>query len=156
VRDEVGDEALVTCRLGVEDKDSGGFTLEEGRDTASMLVGEGAKILDISHGIDRPQRPEAEGSPYSSLLHLSRSVKDEVNVPVIGVGGVLHPEQAEKALADDMADLIAVGKGLLADPGWARKTIAGEAESIAVCRQCERCFHFTDPSKCPARKQSDG
>ena len=85
-------------------------------------------------------------------MHLAQAVKQTVSVPVIGVSGIRHPDQAEQALEDGMADLIAVGRGMLADPAWARKAIAGRAEDIALCRECRPCFHFTEPEKCPARK----
>jgi NADPH2 dehydrogenase len=152
VRAAVGGKALVTCRLGVADRRSGGFILSEGLSTASLLEGEGAKLLDVSCGSGTPMHIRPEGSRYSSLLHLARAAKSAVRIPIIGGGGILHPELAEQALSDKMADLIAVGRGILADPAWARKTIQGKPESIVICRQCKICFHFTDSSKCPARK----
>jgi 2,4-dienoyl-CoA reductase-like NADH-dependent reductase (Old Yellow Enzyme family) len=51
-----------------------------------------------------------------------------------------------------MADLIAVGRGILADPGWAEKAFSGKPEEIFLCQRCRRCLHFTDPALCPARK----
>ncbi len=148
----VGKQILVTCRFGVADGGSGGLSLEEGQETARELVDQGARLLDVSSGMSAPRKVQPEGSPFSPIMHLAQAVKQTVSVPVIGVSGIRHPDQAEQALEDGMADLIAVGRGMLADPAWARKAIAGRAEDIAPCRECRPCFHFTEPEKCPARK----
>jgi len=149
---EVGERALVTCRLGVADGHKRGLSLSEGLSTASLLEKEGMKFLDVSCGSGIPSHVLPEKSPYSGRLHLAREAKSVVRIPVIGGGGIRHPDLAEQALQDGMADLIYVGHGILADPAWARKTIKGEPESIVLCRECKDCFHFTDASKCLARR----
>jgi 2,4-dienoyl-CoA reductase-like NADH-dependent reductase (Old Yellow Enzyme family) len=151
VQDVVADQALITCRLGAADGRAGGLTVEEGCDTAARLEEEGLELLDVSGGVDGAPDIRPENSPFSSLLHLARAIKSRVSIPVIGVGGLRTPELAEQALQEEMADLVAVGRGILADPAWARKTIAGEHEGISLCRECSPCFHFTEPAKCPAR-----
>jgi len=149
---EVAGKALVTCGLGIADGHKGGLSLSEGLSTAIVLEEEGAKLLDVSHGSGAPDHVRPKGSRYSGSLHLAHAAKSVVRIPVIGGGGIRHPALAEQALQDSMADMIYVGRGLLADPGWARKTIAGKPESIVRCRECENCFHFTNSSKCPARR----
>ena len=154
---EVAGRALVTCRLGVADGHKGGLTLPEGLSTALILENEGAKILDVSNGSGIPSNVRPDGSQYSGRLHLARAAKLVLTIPVIGGGGIRHPDLAEQALKDGMADLIYVGRGILADPAWARKTIEGKTRSIVLCKECRHCFHHTDSSKCPARiKQSIG
>jgi len=156
VSEEVAGRALVTCRLGVADRSSRGLALSDGLSAASALVKAGARLLDISSGIGTPIHVRPAGSRYSGRLHLAHEVKVHLaaKVPVIGCGGIRRPEFAEQALQEGMADLIAVGKGILADPAWARKIIEGKPESIVPCRKCRVCFQFTDYSKCPARRQS--
>ncbi|MFW5801990.1 MAG: hypothetical protein ACOCVC_08135, partial [Spirochaeta sp.] len=75
-------------------------------------------------------------------------------VPVIGVGGIKTPGEAETALTrEEPVDLVAVGRSLLADPAWAAKALQGRITDISFCIDCKpRCFWFSDPSKCPARK----
>ena len=154
VQEEVAGRALVTCRLGVVDGyRKGGLSLAEGLAAASMLEKEGAKFLDVSSGSGIPAHVRPEGSPYSARLHLAREAKRVLRIPVIGGGSVRHPALAEQALQEGMADLIFVGHGMLADPAWARKTLEGKAESIVPCRECSTCLHFTDASKCPARRK---
>ncbi|MDD2336923.1 MAG: hypothetical protein PHD01_10150 [Geobacteraceae bacterium] len=150
---ETADRAVATCRLGIADRNRMGFRLSEGLSTASTFEGEGAKLLDVSFGSGIPNFVQQDGSPYSGRLHLAHEAKMVVGIPVIGGGGIRHPDLAEQALQDSMADLIYVGRGILADPAWAQKTIEGKPESIIPCRNCSFCFHFTDSSKCPARRQ---
>jgi NADPH2 dehydrogenase len=152
---ETADRALTTCRLGVADRNSRGFHLSEGLSTAATLEREGAKLLDVSCGSGVPGYVQPDGSPYSGRLHLAHEAKMAVKIPVIGGGGIRHPDLAEQALQDSMADLVYVGRGILADPSWAQKTIEGRPESIIPCRNCSFCFHFIDSSKCPARRLKD-
>ena len=124
-QNKLSGRAMVTCRLGVVDKDPAGFAVEEGLQTAELLEKNGAPFLDISHGIGMPgPDPTAVGS-FSGLMNLATETKKRVEIPVIGVGGISHPEEAERAIQEKMADLIAVGSALLTDPGWAKKAIDG-------------------------------
>ncbi len=49
------------------------------------------------------------------------------------------------------ATLVAVGRGILADPRWAAKALGGRTKTIVPCRRCPRCRHFGRPERCPAR-----
>jgi len=53
----------------------------------------------------------------------AEKIKKAVNVPVIGVGGIIDPEHANKFIVDRRVDLVAVGRGLLGNPEWAMKAI---------------------------------
>ena len=150
---EAAGRALITVRLGVADGHRGGLRLTDGLTTALALEEKGAQLLDISSGSGTPASIKPKGSPYSGRLHLAQAAKKALSIPVIGGGGIRHPDLAEKALKDGMADLIYVGKGLLADPNWARKIIDGKPESIMLCHECGPCFYYSDLAKCPARKK---
>lgn len=153
-RDAVGERALVTCRLGVIDQDKRGLSLDEGIATAQRLEAEGAPLLHISCAHKTPDSVRPEGSSFDPLFHLAAAVKPHVTIPVIGVGGIIDPDHAERALTQQMADMTAVGKGILADPEWAAKTVAGRAKDINTCIQCPRCHWFVRPERCPTRVQA--
>ncbi len=156
VRQAVGDRCIITIRLGLADGAEGGLTIEEGQQVARWMVESGAEMLHISSGVGAPPasaRPE--GSPWTERLHLARYAKQVVNRPIIGVGGITTPDQAEKALQEPMADLIAVGKGLLADPLWAAKALKDAPASIHRCMQCKVCGHYRHPFACPARAKGE-
>lgn len=155
-RERIGNRALLSLRLGVVDQDPAGLSLEEGIQVARALEAAGADLLHISCAHKVPEDIPPAESEFNPLFRLAAATKPELSIPVIGVGGIIDPEQAERAVQEGMADLVAVGRGILADAAWARKALAGDAEreKIARCLQCSPCFWYKDPEKCPMRKQS--
>ena len=142
---------LVTARLGVADGGSPPLTVEDGCAAAALLAASGVDLLDISHAGSLPS--DDPPRRWSQTLELARETRKHVTVPVIGVGEIKTPAEAEAALADGVADMIAVGRALLADPEWAAKSVAGKAERIYRCIDCKpRCFHHSEPEKCPPRR----
>ena len=69
---------------------------------------------------------------------MAGEIKKEVSIPVIAIG-MMTPEAGEKALEDGKADLIAIARGLLADPEIPKKTEEGRTEDIVPCIACLRC-----------------
>lgn len=152
VRAAIGDNCLIYIRFGAADGIANGLTLEEGRQVAEWLVQSGARMLHVSGGVGgAPTVGSADEGNWSATLRLAAQIRPVVDVPVIGVGGIIHPEQAEATLAADMVDLIAVGKAMLADPLWASKALGHIQTPISFCRACPRCGHFKHPFTCPAR-----
>ena len=153
VRVSIGSGVHLSVRLGVAEGTEDGLPLSEGLRAAEILCRAGLDLIHISHAGSVPPPPDPE-SPYEALLQLAKPVGERVAVPVIGIGGIKTPQQADAALEDDMCDLVAVGRGILADPGWARKAIEGRPDDIAICEDCRpRCFHYTEPERCPARNR---
>jgi 2-enoate reductase len=70
------------------------------------------------------------------MADMAAAAKKVVRIPVIAVGKLAVPEIAEKVIAEGKADLVAVGKGFLADAFWARKAEEGNAERIRPCIGC--------------------
>jgi 2,4-dienoyl-CoA reductase-like NADH-dependent reductase (Old Yellow Enzyme family) len=74
------------------------------------------------------------------ILKLAGEIKKAVDIPVIGVGGIINLDQAESALSDGLADMIAIGRGLIAAPELVAKTITGRADDVVECTACLECF----------------
>jgi 2,4-dienoyl-CoA reductase-like NADH-dependent reductase (Old Yellow Enzyme family) len=153
-RAEAGPRLAVSCRLGAAEGEPGGLTVEEGIQVARWLEKAGVPFLHVSTGIGSVPRLAPEGSPWSHRLLLGAEVKEAVSIPVIGVGGIITPDQAERALAEGLVDLVAVGRAILADPQWAAKTLAGREDAIFQCHQCRFCHHFRHSERCPAREEA--
>ncbi|SIQ38977.1 2,4-dienoyl-CoA reductase [Alkalispirochaeta americana] len=160
LRATAGDDALVSCRLGVAEADPGDgpfLTLSQGVAAARELARQGLEMIHVSHGGSLPRSPSSEAPGMDPeladpLLHLAKPVKEALNIPVIAIGGITTPGGAQKALDGGYGDMIAAGRAMLADPGWARTSRDGDGRSLQVCRKClPRCFHYTDPPRCPAR-----
>lgn len=106
----------------------GGYTLEDSVAFSQRLVEAGVNILDIS-----PSRSEG-GEP----AEWAAVVRGEVGVPVIAVNGMNDPEVAEMCLAEGRCDLVAVGRGLIADAHWPEKVAQGREDEIIECQECNR------------------
>ncbi len=78
------------------------------------------------------------GLPHNCLIHLAEGVKKEVSIPVVGVGRIIYPRDAEEILQKGKADLIAFGRALVADPELPLKTKEGREDDIRTCIGCNQ------------------
>lgn len=121
VREEIGDKLLL-YRLGSDDLDKNGTTIEDSKKFAKKLEEEGVKIIDVSGGICG-SRPESLVGKQGYFIPQASEIKESVNVPVIGVGGITYPNFANKAVREGLVDLVAVGRAHLSDPKWSVKAL---------------------------------
>lgn len=146
-----GEDFIVGVRVGCNEP-----TLEASIETAGLLASSGVDFLDVSAGINASaylglERPE--DFPYSRKIYGAWQMRQRVGVPVIAVEGIRTASQAADILEKGYADLIGLGRPLLADPDWVRKVLAGETPN--PCRGCRRCHWYQDAAKCPARRSVD-
>ncbi len=139
-REKVGDEVVLCLRISAGEYIENGLTLNDCIEMIYMFIDKGLDMVHISAGgIDTGQRMLLEASK-GSLIELAGEVKKRVNIPVIAVGGVLRLEQAEQALEQDRADMVAIGRALVADPELITKTLAGKEGEVVECTACLQCF----------------
>jgi dimethylglycine catabolism A len=134
----------VVFRLGVEDFFPGGLTFGEGLQVARWAAQIGADALSVTAAHYR-SLPAAErmippmAYPEGTFLDFAARVKEEVGVPVVGVGRLGNPEMARAAVEEGKADLIALGRTLIADPDWPNKVRSGAA--VRRCLSCNHCVN---------------
>lgn len=139
MKDRVGGDYPIICRMTGDDYADGGITPEDAKLTAALLVKAGADCLHISVGSSGSMVPGPPMYlPDGCFLHLSEAVKKAVNVPVIGVGKIGTPQIAEQALNEGKADLVAMGRALIADPYLPKKAKEGRVEEIVPCIYCNQ------------------
>lgn len=141
VREVVGPETPIWCRLCVDEGYPTGITQDVGVRIAQALESAGADVLDVSGGTVGTFHfsvPSQTDPPGGSLLPLAAAVKKVVQIPVVGVGKLHDPIIMEKVLAEGQADLVAVGRGLIADAELPRKIKEGKWDRIRPCLTCER------------------
>jgi len=138
VRAKVGSDYLVGLRMSGEEFIDGGVTLEETRAFARRLEERGIDYLHVSAGITEVGERFIPPMyfPQGSLLHLAEGIKQAVKIPVIAVGAIHDPSLAEEALKKKRADLIAMGRALIADPDLPGKIQSGRPEDIRTCLRC--------------------
>lgn len=103
-----------------------GYDIHESVALAKKLVEAGLDILDISPASDAS--PGDRAAPFMKL-----------GVPVIAVNQLDRVERALEALREKRATLVAVGRGLIADPDWPTKVREGRLDEIVVCTGCDQC-----------------
>jgi len=143
VREKMGSGYPVLCRINGDDYIEGGITLEEAKIIAKMLEAGGVNALHISGGIYDSPVPVTTAPmalPRGNMVHLAAGIKEVVNVPVIAVGRINDPELAEEILRQGKADLVSMGRALLADPYLPRKAAAGALDEINRCTACDECI----------------
>jgi 2,4-dienoyl-CoA reductase (NADPH2) len=105
-----------------------GYGIEESLVLAKALVDAGVDVLDLS-----PSSVDAPGDRAAPFMGLG--------VPCIAVNGLDDVERALEVLSEGRADLIAIARGLIADPEWPNKVQVGRFDDIVKCIKCDvMCF----------------
>ena len=137
---KLGPDFIISVRMNGEDYIPEGLTVADAAEIARVLEAEGVGILNVSGGVYVtphliiPPLPLGPGVH----LHLSAAVKRAARIPVIGVGRITTPEFAERALAEGWADIVALGRALVADPEWPKKAFEGNTADIRPCLGCNQ------------------
>ena len=153
VREKVGRSYPVWCRVdcrefGVE----GGITPENSLELGRMLERAGMNAIHVS-GYSAGVRIYIDAPIVYSPGHLvpyAAEMKKKVSIPVIAVGRI-SPELGEEVLQKGLADFIAMGRPLLADPELVNKLASGKRSDIRPCLNCYQCIsqHFeNEPTLC--------
>ena len=152
IKDRVGNGYPIVFRLSGAEYTDGGLTIDEARVFARLLEKEGVSLLHVSAG----KRPESfewgvqpMALPRGCLVHLAQAIKESVSIPVIAVGRINDPVLANQILAEKKADLIGMGRALLADPELPRKALEQRFEDIRKCTACMLCHQRNLTGKRP-------
>ena len=135
----------IIFRISLEEYAPGGFTAEEGVQVAQWLAEAGADAIHVSAASYRSQPSAAIMIP--PMIHepglfvpWAQMVRRKVKIPVIAVGQLNEPALAEETLESRYADMIAIGRGLIADPDWPLKVSTGEVKKLRICIACNTCI----------------
>lgn len=130
-------DKVLGVRLSVTDWVDGGWTTEESQVFARKLEEEGADYLTASSGGIMPDQHIPVGPSYQ--IPLAESLKQAVRIPVMGVGLITEPVQAEDIVATGRADLVALGRAMLYNPRWVWHASFVLNGTIRMPGQYERC-----------------
>ena len=122
VRAAVGEEYVIAVRLGGCDYMDGGNTIDDAVAAAKILDDDGVDLLDLSGGMTGISVEGRSMEGYFS--DMSRPVLIGTEVPVMLTGGIRSAKTAEKLLQSWSADLIGVGRPMLANPRWAEEQMS--------------------------------
>lgn len=142
-REECGPGMIVGVRMNSDDGMEGGLGPDEWAEIARLIEATGlVDYVSCSQGtyLNRmliyPTSPEIHG--YQ--LPATRIVKRAIGLPVVGVGRITQPEEAEAFLAEGALDFVGLTRALIADPAWGVKAQAGRSADIRPCVGANWCM----------------
>jgi 2,4-dienoyl-CoA reductase-like NADH-dependent reductase (Old Yellow Enzyme family) len=146
VREATSDDFIIAYRFGVNDE-----TFKEDIKLIQALDVASVDFFNVSIGFSTTDIPLPSDFPYHPITYMGVYLKRFTNKPMACVFGIKHPETAHDLIERFQVPMVAVGKGLLADPNWSSKAL--KHESVDVCFNCKpRCKFGIDGKECPYNK----
>ena len=140
VREAVGPAFPIMVRMTATDGLVGGIEFPEAVEMAKGFAAGGADALQVTAGIhlvmEKMVQPMSQ--PRGLLADYAADVRKAVSIPVGAVGRINNPLLAEEILDDGKADIILLGRPLIADPYFPQKALAGRPEDIRPCIACNQ------------------
>jgi 2,4-dienoyl-CoA reductase (NADPH2) len=142
VREAVGPEVALGIRVAGNDYMDGGCTNREIGLFCAEAGKAGIDAINVTGGWHETNVPQLTCHvPPGAYVYLARGIKDHVQVPVFASNRLGDPELAERVLRSGAADMVCLGRPLLADPDLPRKILEGRPEDIIHCIACNQgCF----------------
>ncbi len=129
--------SIVTPQRG-----KGGVDEADAVQFAQWLVEDGVDMFHVAQanhtGNMADTIPPMGVQPYGFFVKIAGDIKKAVNVPVSAVGRIVDADMAARVIESGMADMVAMGRPLLADPDWGTKIAAGKACDIRRCISCNK------------------
>ena len=154
VKNTAGPDYPVGIRINGNDYIENGWELKDTLRIAPLLEQAGVAYIHVSGGVYGSTELTIPSmyTPQGCFIHLAEAVKQVVNVPVITVGRIKDPAMANAAISDGKADMVALGRSIIADPEYPNKAKSGNASLIRPCVGCcLGCIHAVlakEPGSC--------
>lgn len=153
VRKAVGEDFPICFRIAGSDLVPGSNTNEDAVAFAKLLEASGVDFINVTGGWHESVIPQLTGDlPRGGFSYLAAAVRDAVRIPVAASNRINDPGLAEKILALGEADMVSIGRPLIADPNWPKKAEGGESRLIRHCVSCNQgCLaktFFAQPVEC--------
>ena len=151
VRQGVGPRFPIEIRLSGDDLTETGLGMEDCVKVAQM-VEDKVDLFNISCGNHEDPDMFCRTHPSAFYprgvnVYLAAEIKKHVKKPVACVGSLNDPAQMEEIIATGQADIVEIGRALLADPYLPKKALEGRADQITPCLRCYECFGETSKSE---------
>ena len=142
VRNRVGKDFPISFKISAMEFVKDGLDIEESIEILKILLNAGIDVVQVSAGNDAT--PEWISQPMfmekACLAGFAGKIKKALNVPVMTVGRINDPLIADEIIKNGTADLVCIGRGLLADPEMPRKAMEGRLDDIRTCIACNTCM----------------
>jgi len=139
VRKALGSDYPLTIRMAGNDFVQGSNTDNETPEIAKAYERAGIDAINVTGGWHESRVPQLPMTlPRSAYAYLAFNIKQSVSVPVMASNRIADPQTAEKIIKDGMADMVNLGRVLIADPDWPKKAFEGRADEIRPCVACSQ------------------
>lgn len=139
IKNAISPGLAIGIRFNGQDFIEDGLLLKETRLLAPLFEKAGMDFLDISAGVYGSSPALIPmGEPQGCFIPLAGKIKEEVHIPVIGVGVISNPSYADRLIEEKKVDLVALGRTLIADPDWPEKVVQGDLSNIRPCVRCNQ------------------
>ena len=142
IRQRVGPDFPISFKISAEEYVDSGLTTSESIEILKMLVGSGVDVIQVSAGNDVTAEWICQPMfmQKACLADSAAQVKKALDVPVMAVGRINEPQIADDIIREQKADLVCIGRGLLADPEMPKKALEGRLDEIRTCIACNTCM----------------
>jgi len=141
IKDRAGADFPIICRVSCDDVMPWGLTLEDALEFAPLIEAAGVAVISTFAGWYESRPPKYTMQvPRGAFNHLAAGIKGVVQVPVCANIRINDPRMAEDILAAGEADLVAMGRALVADPEMPNKARDGRVREIRYCTGCCTCL----------------
>ncbi|RJR32079.1 MAG: FAD-dependent oxidoreductase [Desulfobacteraceae bacterium] len=142
IRSKVGPDFPISFKISAQEFVPDGLTTDESVEILREIIPCGVDIVQVSAGNDAT--PEWICQPMfmekACLSDSAARIRTELNVPVMTVGRINDPVVADDIIREGKADLVCMGRGLLADPEMPKKAREGRLDDIRICIACNTCM----------------
>jgi 2,4-dienoyl-CoA reductase-like NADH-dependent reductase (Old Yellow Enzyme family) len=141
IRERTGAGFPVMVRLNLDEQMEGGYSTTDALEMARRLESAGVAGFTSYTGWHESPVPTVLASvPKAGFAHLAERLKTAVSVPVVAANRINDPSTAEQVMAAGKADLVGMGRALLADPDLPNKAQQGRGDEIVPCIACSHCL----------------
>jgi len=145
IRAETHRPFILAVKAPGDDGVQGGIGPDQAADIAARLAAtgevdafafcQGSHHRSLEHHLPDMTGPRA---PYNALTARLRGYVN--GAPTAGLGGLVDPVEAEATLQRGEADFVQIGRALITDPNWVRKTFEGRGYAVRACVSCNTCW----------------
>ncbi|MEJ2170019.1 MAG: FAD-dependent oxidoreductase [Desulfobacterales bacterium] len=142
IRQRVGADFPISFKISAEEYVDSGLTTVESIEILKILVAAGIDVIQVSAGNDVTAEWICQPMfmQKACLVESAAQVKKALDVPVMAVGRINEPQIADDIIREQKADLVCIGRGLLADPEMPKKAQEGRLDEIRTCIACNTCM----------------
>lgn len=145
LREEIGEQVPIFCQICVNEYFEDGITFSDVLTFLKMaqpyIDGVFAICGNDQNHIQMTKLVTTNLEPHLINQRYTKKLKEDLEIPVALLGGVMSAKEAEEVIANKAADLVGLSRPFIADPCFIKKMMQGEEEDILPCIRCNHCFH---------------